>query len=161
MSKLSDGAQAVATRIVYEKPPGLVSEAIRDGAEFTLYLGRRYGKPAPVLVVPLTAEQPCPQSLDRLGHVSTRSQPILSPRGWPSLWRSRVKRGGQSRFSLTRAVRLSRDREKTLDLALLRRLAINPAKALRHVYQRGLIHKNVKPENVPVDDDGHVPWRAV
>ena len=149
MSKWSDGSTAVVTSIIYDRPRGLVSEAIRDGAEFTLYRRRRHGKPAPVLVVPLTAEQPSPQSLHRLDHVSTRSQPILSPRWRPSHRRSRVTRGGQSWFSPTRAVRLSRDREKTLDLARLRRLAINLARAPRHVYQCGLIHKNVKSENVP------------
>ena len=141
MSEWSDGSTAVVTGIVYEPPRGLASEAIRDGAEFTLYRRRRDGKPAPVLVVPLTAEQPSPQSLHRLNHVSTRSQPILSPHGRPSHRRSRVTRGGQSWFSPTRAVRLSRDREKTLDLARLRRLAINLARAPRHVYQCGLIHQ--------------------
>ena len=36
------------------------------------------------------------------------------------------------------------------------RLAINLAAALGHAHQRGLIHKDVKPENVLVDDAGHV-----
>jgi serine/threonine protein kinase len=54
---------------------------------------------------------------------------------------------------------LERDREKTLDLAHLLGLAINLPTALGHAHQRGLIHKDVKPENVLVDDDGHV-WLA-
>jgi hypothetical protein len=40
--------------------PGLVSEIIRDGVEFTLYRRRQYGKPSPVLVAAVTANQPCP-----------------------------------------------------------------------------------------------------
>ena len=35
-------------------------------------------------------------------------------------------------------------------------LAIGLATALGHVHQRGLIHKDIKPENVLVDDAGHV-----
>jgi serine/threonine protein kinase len=51
---------------------------------------------------------------------------------------------------------LERDREQPLDLARLLRLAINLASALGHAHQRGLIHKDVKPENVLVDDAGQV-----
>ena len=64
-------------------------------------------------------------------------------------------------FSPTRAVSLSTaflsgTREQPLDLVRLLRLAINLATALGHAHQRGLIHKDVKPENVLVDDAGHV-----
>ena len=64
-------------------------------------------------------------------------------------------------FSPTRVVSLSTaflsgHREQPLDLARLLRLAINLATALGHAHQRGLIHKDVKPENVLVDDAGHV-----
>ena len=38
---------------------------------------------------------------------NTRSQPSLSPRGRPNLWRSHGTKGGQSLFSPTRAVSLS------------------------------------------------------
>jgi hypothetical protein len=83
-----------------------VLEPIRDGAEFTLYRARQHGNPSPVLVIAPTPEQPLPQSLRRLEH-NTRSQPNLSPRGQPSLWRSRVTKDGQSLFSPTPAVSLS------------------------------------------------------
>jgi serine/threonine protein kinase len=52
-----------------------------------------------------------------------------------------------------------REREQPLDLARFLRSAINLATALGHAHQRGLIHKDVKPESVLVDDDGHV-WLA-
>jgi serine/threonine protein kinase len=52
--------------------------------------------------------------------------------------------------------RLERDGDQPLDLARLLPLAINLAMALGHAHQRGLIHKDVKPENVLVDNAGHV-----
>lgn len=127
--------------------PGLVLEAIRDGVEFTLYRRRQSGRPSPVLVAAVAAKQPSPQRLHRLKDESTRSQPNLSPRGRPGLWRSRVTEGRQFWLSPTRAVRLSRDGEKTLEMARLPRLANNVATALRHLYQRGLMRllaKNAK-----------------
>jgi serine/threonine protein kinase len=39
-----------------------------------------------------------------------------------------------------------------LDLARVLSLAINLAAALGHAHRRGLIHKDVKPENILVDD---------
>src|SRR5258708_38198582 len=45
-----------------------VLEALREGAEFTLYRGRKQGDLRPVLGVALVAEQPSPQSLQRLEH---------------------------------------------------------------------------------------------
>jgi hypothetical protein len=54
---------------------------------------------------------------------------------------------------------LERDREQPLDLARFLCIAINLATALGLADQRGLIHKDVKPENVLVDDDGRV-WLA-
>ncbi len=51
---------------------------------------------------------------------------------------------------------LEREREQPLDLERLLRSAINLAAALGHAHQQGLIHKDVKPENVLVDDSSHV-----
>jgi hypothetical protein len=59
----------VATRIPSKtEPPEFLLDAIREGAEFTLYRAREHGNPSPILVVAPTAEQPLPQSLRRLEH---------------------------------------------------------------------------------------------
>src|ERR1700732_4787681 len=50
------------------EPSGYVLEPLREGADFTLYRGRRHGNPSPVLALALAAEQPSPQGLRRLEH---------------------------------------------------------------------------------------------
>src|SRR5712671_762444 len=48
------------------KPSRYVLEALGKGAEFALYRGRQHGKPLPVLVKALAAEQPSAHGLRRL-----------------------------------------------------------------------------------------------
>jgi len=137
-----------------------VLEPIRDSAEFTLYRARQHGNASPVLVVAPTAEQPLPQSLRRLEHeyslaaeldLAWAVKPLALTRHEGRIILVLADPGGEP---LDRV--LERDREQPLDLARLLRLATNLATALSHVHQRGLIHKDVKPENVLVDDAGHV-----
>jgi PAS domain S-box-containing protein len=137
-----------------------VLEPIRDSAEFTLYRARQHGNPSPVLVVAPTAEQPLPQSLRRLEHEYSlaaelepawAAKPLALTRHEGRTILVLADPGGQP---LDRV--LERDRKQPLDLARVLSLAINLATALGHVHQRGLIHKDVKPENVLVDDAGHV-----
>ena len=45
-----------------------ILEALREGAEFTLYRGRERGDLTPILAVAPVAERPSPQSLQRLEH---------------------------------------------------------------------------------------------
>src|ERR1700688_112749 len=49
-------------------PSGYVLERLREGADFTLYRGRRDSEPSPVLAIPLSAERQSPQNLRRLEH---------------------------------------------------------------------------------------------
>jgi serine/threonine protein kinase len=51
---------------------------------------------------------------------------------------------------------LERDGKQPLDPVRLLPLAIGMAAALSRVHQRGLIHKDIKPENMLVVDVGHV-----
>jgi predicted ATPase/signal transduction histidine kinase len=140
--------------------PQYVLEPIRDSAEFTLYRARQHGNPSPVLVVAPTAEQPLPQSLRRLEHeyslaadleLAWAAKPLALTRHEGRAILVLADPGGEPLDRI-----LERDREQPLDLARLLRLAINLARALGHAHQLGLIHKDIKPENVLVDDSGHV-----
>src|SRR5260370_27944501 len=51
---------------------------------------------------------------------------------------------------------LERDRGQPLELTRLLRIAIGLATALGQVHRHGLIHKDIKPVNVLVDDVGNV-----
>jgi PAS domain S-box-containing protein len=147
------------------EPSEYVLTAIREGTEFTLYRGRQRGNPSPVLVVAPAAGQPLPQSLRRLEHEYSLAAE-LEP-AWAAtplaLARHEGRRilvladpGGEPLDCFLERDRLERGKEQPFDLARLLRLAINLATALGHAHQRGLIHKDVKPEHVLVDDAGHV-----
>jgi PAS domain S-box-containing protein len=137
-----------------------VLEPIRNRAEFTLYRARQHGNPSPILVVAPTAEQPLPESLRRLEHEYSL-EAELEP-AWAAKPLALTRHEGRTILVLADPGGepldrvLERDRERPLDLARLLRLAINLATALGHAHQRGLMHKDIKPENVLVDDAGHV-----
>src|SRR3984957_8675975 len=139
-------------------PSQYLLEKIRDGAEFTLYRARQHGNQSPLLVVAPAAEQPLPQSLERLEHeYSLAAQ--LEP-AWAAKPLALTRHEGRTILVLADpgGEPLGRvlEREQPLDLARLLRLAVNLAVALGHVHQRGLIHKDVNPENVLADDAGRV-----
>jgi serine/threonine protein kinase len=137
-----------------------VLEPIRDRAEFTLYRARQHGSPSPFLVVAPTAEPLPPQSLRRLEHEYSLAAE-LEP-AWAAKPLALTRHGGRTILVLADPGGepfdrvLERARLQPLDLARLLRIAINLAAALSHAHQRGLIHKDVKPENLLVDDAGHV-----
>src|SRR5580700_1644816 len=151
------GRAAVATRMSpIPGPSGYVLVPLRESADFTLYRGRQHGNPSPVLVVAPTAEQPLPQSLRRLEHEYSlagelepmwAAKPLALTRHEGRTILVLADPGGEP---LDRV--LERDREQPLDPARFLRRAINLATALGHAHRRGLIHKDVKPENVIVDD---------
>ena len=161
LSNWSEGGAAVATRIPSKtEPPEFLLEALREGAEFTLYRGRQRDDPAPVLVVAPAAEQPRPQSRRRLEHeysLAAELEPAWAAR--PIALKRQEGRtilviadpGGDPLDRI-----LNRDREQPFDLARLLRVAIGMATALGHLHRRGVIHKDIKPENVLADDAGNV-----
>jgi serine/threonine protein kinase len=141
-------------------PPEFLLEAIGKGAEFTLYRARQHANPSPVLVVAATAEQPLPQSLRRLKHEYSLSAE-LEP-AWAAKPLALTRHEGRTILVLADPggepldLVLERDREHPLSLSRFLGLAINLATALGHAHQRGLIQKDVKPENALVDEAGRV-----
>src|ERR1700688_3686686 len=139
---------------------GYALESLREDPDFTLYRGRQPGNPSPVLTVALTAGHPSPQSLRRLEHEYSLAAE-LDP-AWAAKPLALTRHEGRTILVLTdpggepldRA--LERDQGQPLDLTRVLRIAINLAKALGQVHRRGLIHKDIKPANMLVDDAGNV-----
>src|SRR5579863_8263372 len=127
-------------------------DPIRNGPEFTLYRGRQRNNPSPILVVAPTAEQPLPQSLRRLEHEYSLAAELEL--AWAAKPLALTLHDGRTMLVLAdpggepldRILEL--DRKQPLDMARLLSIAINLEMALGHVHQRGLVHKDVKPENV-------------
>jgi PAS domain S-box-containing protein len=145
-------------------------ETIRDGPEFMLYRARQRGNDMPLLVVAPTAERPLPQSLRRLEHeyslaaeldTSWAAKPIALTRLEGRTILVIEDPGGEPLDRVLGRDVLKQTETQPLDVARFLRLAIGMATALGHVHQRGLIHKDVKPENVlvalePSDDACHI-----
>src|SRR6202790_3398589 len=139
---------------------GYVLEPLREGSEFTLYRGRQHGNPLPLLAVALAAEQPSAQSLRRLEHEFPLA-PDLDP-AWAALPLALTRHDARAMLvlkdpggePLDRV--LDRGQGQPLELTRFLRAAIGLAAALGQVHGHGLIHKDIKPANVLVDDAGNV-----
>jgi PAS domain S-box-containing protein len=135
-------------------------ESIRASAEFALYRARQRGNEIPFLVVAPAAEQPLLQSLRRLEREYSLAAELES--AWAAKPLALTRHEGRTILVLADPggepldLILESERGQPLDLARLLRVAIGMATALGSVHQRGLIHKDVKPENVLVDDAGRV-----
>jgi len=113
------------------EPPEFLLDAIREGAENTLYRAREHGNPTPILVVAPTTEQPLPQSLRRLEHEYSLAAE-LEP-AWAAKRLALTRYGGRTILVLADPGGepldriLQRDWEQPLDPARLLPLAINLA----------------------------------
>src|SRR6202795_3600992 len=135
-----------------------VLEPLREGADFTLYRGLRRGNPSPVLVVALAADRPSPQGLRRLEHEYSLAAELDS--AWAAIPLALTRHEGRTILILMdpggEPLDLVLQRGQLLDLTCVLRIAIGLATALGQVHGRGLIHKDLKPGNVLVDDAGKV-----
>ena len=140
-------------------PSGYVLVPLREAADFILYRGRKHGSASPVLVVALT-EQPSPQSLRRLEHEYSLAAE-LDP-AWAAKPMALTRHEGRTVLVLKDPggepldLVLGRDQGQPLDLTRVLRIAIGLTKAIGQVHQHGLIHKDIKPANILVDDVGNV-----
>src|SRR6266849_4228154 len=144
-------------------PSGYVLEPLREGPDFILYRGRQPGNPFPVLVVALAADRPSPQGLRRLEHEYSLAAE-LDP-AWAAIPLALTRHEGRTILVLKdpggEPLDLVLERDlvgnhwQPLELTRDLRIAIGLAKALGQVHRHGLIHKDIKPANVLVDDAGN------
>ena len=141
-------------------PSGYQLEIVREAADFTLYRGREYGNPLPVFAVALSAERPSSQGLQRIEHeysLRTELDPLWSARPLEVIVHQGrtmlvlMDPGGEF---LDRV--LERNEGQPFELGRTLRIAIGLASAVGHVHRHGLIHKDIKPSNVLVDNSGKV-----
>ena len=141
-------------------PPGYMLEPLRKGVDFTLYRGRMRGSQTPVLAVALGAEQESPQGLRRLEHEYSVAADI-DP-GWAAKPLALIRHEGRTILILKDPggefldLILERNQGRPVDLARILRIAIGLAAALGQVHAQGLIHKDIKPANILVDDVDNV-----
>jgi serine/threonine protein kinase len=134
---------------------GYLLEPLREGREFTLYRGRQPGNPLPVLAL-AAADRPSPQSLRRLEHEYSlaadldpawATRPLALTRHEGRMMLVLEDPGGEPLDGI-----LARVRGQPLELTRFLRVAIRLATALGQVHRHGMIHKDIKPANVFVDD---------
>jgi serine/threonine protein kinase len=139
---------------------GYTLEILREGMDFTVHRGRLHGNPSPVLAVVLTAEQPSTQSLRRLEHEYSLASE-LDP-AWAAKPAALTRYEGRTILVLEDPGGepldqvLEREQGQPLNPTRFLQIAIGLATALGQVHRRGLIHKDVNPRNVLVDEAGRV-----
>jgi PAS domain S-box-containing protein len=142
------------------EPSRYILEPLRKSQDFTLFRGRQYDNQLPVLVVAPAAEQPSSQSLQRLEHEYSLAAD-LEP-AWATKPLKLARHEGRTILVLNDPggepldLVIERKQGRPLDLTRVLQIAVALASALGQVHRRGLIHKDVKPGNVLVNDAGNV-----
>jgi PAS domain S-box-containing protein len=135
-----------------------VVEPLRKDENYILYRGRSKYDASPILLLSPLAEYPAPEILKRLEHEYSLSgeldptwvaRPIAMAWHWDRSVLVLEDPGG---------VPLDQLLGQPLELALSLRLAINLSRAIVHLHQRDIIHKDIKPANVLVNSDTGRCW---
>jgi len=148
----------MVTRIPSEQPFGQTLELLRKGADFSLYRGWHTIKSLPVLVVSLDGEQSSPQAIRRQEHEYSLAAE-LDP-SWAAKPLELICQESCTSIVLMdpggEPLDLVLDREKghSFDLTRFLRIAIGMARSLGKMHRQGLIHKDIKPANVLVSENG-------
>jgi len=134
-------------------------ELLREGADFILYRGTALGDQTPILAVAVAGGQPSALGLRRLEHeysladaldAAWAAQPLALTRHHGRTALILKDPGGEPLDRL-----LEQDKEQPIDPVRFLDIAIGLAAALGQAHRQGLIHKDVKPANVLVDEAGH------
>src|SRR5580700_8446380 len=135
-------------------------EALRDGADFTLYRGTVRSSQMPILALAVAAEEPSLQNLRRLEHEYSLANELDAQWAAQPLALSRYQGravlilkdpGGEL---LDRVV--EQHQGQPIELTRFLGVAIGLAVAVGQVHRQGFIHKDLKPANAIVDASGHV-----
>src|ERR1700676_5796163 len=151
---------ASRTRSMTERPGYVLESSLREGGEFTVHRGRRHADSCPVLVGAGPGDHASPQSLGRLEHeYSLKAE--LDP-AWALRPLALTRHEGRTMLVLEDPGGVPLDRilehghGQPIELARFLRIAIGLATALGEVHRHGLIHKDLHPANILVDDADNV-----
>src|SRR6476661_5851682 len=133
---------------------GYVFSSLREG-DIALYRGSGNGL-APILLV--AAEESSPGCVERLEHEYALKSELDAD--WAARPVALTHDGGRMTLVLEDPGGTPLDRllGRPLDVSHFLRIAIPLAGALRHVHERGLIHKDIKPANILVDAASGGVW---
>ncbi|RXT37820.1 AAA family ATPase [Bradyrhizobium betae] len=133
---------------------GYVFSPLREG-DIALYRGSGNGL-TPILLV--AAEETSPGSVERLEHEYALKSELDAD--WAARPVSLTHDNGRMRLVLEDPGGTPLDRllGRPLDVSHFLRIAIPLAGALRHVHERGLIHKDIKPANILVESASSDVW---
>jgi PAS domain S-box-containing protein len=128
-----------------------VVEPLRKDENYILYRGRSKYDTSPILVLSPLAEYPAPEILKRLEHEYSLRQE-LDPR-WVARPIAMACHWGRTVLVLEDpgGVPLNQLLGQPLEVAFSLRLAISLSRAIDHLHQRNIIHKDIKPANVVVN----------
>lgn len=136
--------------------PGYALKRLREGRDFVLYRGRRVDDDMPVFAVMPSPSARLPSSVERLQHeYALRSDLRRTYAAMPLDLIHRLDRWALI-LEDTGLDPLDGLPDGPLDLRRFLRTAIGACGALRQLHLQGLIHNDVKPENLLVDDAGNV-----